>query len=327
MNKNNWLIEAEFHPPFWQFNGHVQTIVPSFFRKIQVPYLRERIILPDTDFLDLDWVKNGNKKLLIVTHGLEGDSTRHYVTGMVKHFCENGFDGLGWNCRSCSGEINSVPRFYHHGDAEDLRFVVEHAIKNHDYEEIFLVGYSMGGSLTLRLLGEKPELLPTEVKGAMAASVPLDLPSSVFELYKPNKSFYMKRFIDKLAVKIEQKSKMFPNHPHLNFDNYKKEIKNFEDFDNRYTAPLHGYKNAIEFYAKASVKPLLKNIKVPALIIQAINDPFLSPACLNLGDANGNENLKLLLPPKGGHVGFVQKGKPYSFTEEHALKFAIELMK
>lgn len=315
-------ISTLFQPPWWQFNGHIQTILPSFFRKVPVPYERERIILPDLDFLDLDWVKKGSKKLLIVTHGLEGDSSRHYVTGMIKLFTENGYDGLGWNCRSCSGEINKVPRFYHHGDAEDLRFVLDHAIENHQYDEIFLVGYSMGGSLTLRLLGEKPSLLRPEVKGAMAASVPLDLPSSVFELYKPGKRFYMKRFIDKLAVKIEIKSKMFPDHPHLKFDNYKRDIKNFEDFDGKYTAPLHGYKSALDFYAKASVKPLLKNIKVPVLVIQAKNDPFLSPPCLDLGDASSNDNVSLLVTEQGGHVGFVQKGKEYSFSEEEALNFA-----
>jgi predicted alpha/beta-fold hydrolase len=278
--------------------------------------------LPDTDFLDLDWVKKGNRKLLIVTHGLEGDSTRHYVTGMIKLFAENGFDGLGWNCRSCSGEINRVPRFYHHGDAEDLRFVVEHAIEKHKYQEIFLVGFSMGGSLTLRLLGEKPDLLPSEVKASLAASVPLDLPSSVYELYKPNKRFYMKRFINKLAVKIEEKSKMYPDHPHLNFDNYFKEIKNFEDFDGRYTAPLHGYESAIDFYQKASVKPLINNINIPTTILQAKNDPFLSQECFDLGAAKDNENLHLLLTQKGGHVGFVQKDNQFSFAEHAALAFA-----
>ncbi|SOE19835.1 hypothetical protein SAMN06298216_0337 [Spirosomataceae bacterium TFI 002] len=315
-------INSSFNPPFWQFNGHVQTIVPSLFRKIPVPYVRERITLPDTDFLDLDWIKKGSKKLLIVTHGLEGDSTRHYVTGMIKLFTENGFDGLGWNCRSCSGEINSVPRFYHHGDAEDLRFVVEYAIEKYDYEEIFLVGFSMGGSLTLRLLGEKPNLLPSQVKASLAASVPLDLPTSVYELYKPSKSFYMKRFINKLAVKIEQKSKMFPDHPHLKFDNYFKEIKNFEDFDGRYTAPLHGYESAKDFYEQASVKPLIKNITIPTTILQAKNDPFLSPECLDLGDAANNQNLNLLLTEKGGHVGFEEKNSLFSFAENTALAFA-----
>ncbi|KPM49272.1 YheT family hydrolase [Jiulongibacter sediminis] len=314
---------SQFQPPFYQFNGHIQTIYPSLFRKVPVPYERERIELPDGDFLDLDWLKTGSKKLVIVTHGLEGDSTRHYVTGLLKLFSEHGFDGLGWNSRSCSGELNRLPRFYHHGDAEDLRYVLEYAIAEGGYEEVFLAGYSMGGSLTLRLLGEFPEKLPKEVSGAMVASVPLDIYSSVLELQKPGKTFYMNRFIKKLAVKIEAKSKLFPDHPHLKFEGYFDRIKNFEDFDGTYTAPLHGYKSAHDFYARASTKPLLKNIRVPVKIVQALNDPFLGQECLALPD-DSPLNVELLMPKKGGHVGFMISGEPFSFTEQLALDFALK---
>jgi predicted alpha/beta-fold hydrolase len=310
-----------FRPPFWQFNGHMQTIYPSLFRKVKVHYTRERITLPDGDFLTLDWVSNNSKKLVIVTHGLEGDSGRHYVTGMIRKFTENGYDGLGWNCRSCGGEINLLPRFYHHGDAEDLRYVVQYAIDKNKYEEVVLVGFSMGGSLTLRLAAEKPELLPKEVKRVVTASVPLDLPTSVVELNKPGKRFYMERFLKKLGKKIEVKSSMFPNHPILNVEGYSK-IKNFDEFDTRYTAPLHGYVDAKDFYAKASVKPILKNIRIPALIVQSANDPFLSPPCLNLGDAESNSNLKLVILKEGGHVGFMQHDSEETITEQLALEFS-----
>ncbi len=310
-----------FRPPFWQFNGHMQTIYPSLFRKVKVHYTRERITLPDGDFLTLDWVSNNSRKLVIVTHGLEGDSGRHYVTGMIRKFTENGYDGLGWNCRSCGGEINLLPRFYHHGDAEDLRYVVQYAIDKNKYEEVVLVGFSMGGSLTLRLAAEKPDLLPKEVKKVVTASVPLDLPTSVIELNKPGKRFYMERFLKKLGKKIEIKSSMFPNHPILNVEGYSK-IKNFDEFDTRYTAPLHGYVDAKDFYAKASVKPILKNIRIPALIVQSANDPFLSPPCLNLGDAESNSNLKLVILKEGGHVGFMQHDSEETITEQLALRFS-----
>ncbi|NBA88577.1 alpha/beta fold hydrolase [Emticicia sp. CRIBPO] len=310
-----------FRPPFWQFNGHMQTIYPSLFRKVKVHYTRERITLPDGDFLTLDWISNNSRKLVIVTHGLEGDSGRHYVTGMIRKFTENGYDGLGWNCRSCGGEINLLPRFYHHGDAEDLRYVVQYAIDKNKYEEVVLVGFSMGGSLTLRLAAEKPDLLPKEVKKVVTASVPLDLPTSVVELNKPGKRFYMERFLKKLGKKIEIKSSMFPNHPILNVEGYSK-IKNFDEFDTRYTAPLHGYVDAKDFYAKASVKPILKNIRIPALIVQSANDPFLSPPCLNLGDAESNSNLKLVILKEGGHVGFMQHDSEETITEQLALRFS-----
>lgn len=316
----------KFRPPFWQFNGHVQTIFPSLFRKVLVDYRRERIELLDGDFLDLDWAyasrnpAERSKKLMVVTHGLEGDSTRHYVTGMVKKFTDNGYDGLGWNCRSCSGEINRLPRFYHHGDAEDLRFVVKHAIEKFGYNEIVVVGYSMGGSLTLRYLGEKPELLPTEVKAGIAASVPLDLPTSVIELYKRGKRFYMKRFINKLGVKIKEKSLMYPDNEILNAVEYEK-ITNFHQFDSRYTAPLHGFEGADQFYEFSSAKPLLKNINRPTLIVQALNDPFLSPPCFDLGDAKNNTNLILEVTEKGGHVGFIQAGSTENYVEKRAWEF------
>jgi predicted alpha/beta-fold hydrolase len=319
-------MPLNFKPPFGQINGHFQTVYPSLFRKIPVPYERERLSLPDGDFLDLDWVKTNSKKLLIATHGLEGDSTRHYVTGMVEKFRNQGFDGLGWNSRSCSGEMNRLPRFYHHGDANDLKFVVEYAISL-GYEEIFLAGFSMGGSLTLRLLGEYGSVIPTQIIGAVVASVPLDLPTSVAELDKRGKRFYMNRFLRKLGTKIELKSKMFPDNPLFKFDNYKKEVKNFEVFDNRYTAPLHGYENAQQFYRKASAKPLLKSICVPVLIVQSVNDPFLSPECLNIEGAESNKNIHLKLTKKGGHVGFMVKGQKHSLVEEMGWDFYSKLTK
>lgn len=286
-----------------------------------MPYERERLELPDQDFLDLDWIANGNKKLIIVTHGLEGDSSRPYVTGMIQRFVSAGFDGLAWNSRSCSGEINRLPRFYHHGDAEDLRYVLEYAIQKNKYMEVILAGFSMGGSLVLRLLGERSEELPKEVSRAIAASVPLDLRNSVEELQKAGKRFYMKRFIRKLGAKIEQKSRQFPDHPNLSFEGYRKDIKDFITFDDRYTAPLHGYKNAADFYELASAKPLLKNIEVETLIVQAQNDPFLGDKCYDLGSGQSNKNLTLVLPKYGGHVGFMQSGHFNSFVEEVAFDF------
>ncbi len=309
-----------FRPPFWQFNGHIQTIYPSLFRKVTLDYTRERLELPDGDFLDLDWHTQGSGKLVIVTHGLEGDSGRHYVTGMIRKFADNGYDGLGWNCRSCGGEINRVPRFYHHGDAEDLRFVLEYALRKNHYKEVILIGFSMGGSLTLRLAAEKPELLPAQVRKVAGISVPLDLPTSVTELYKPGKRFYMNRFLKKLGKKIEIKSRMFPGHPVLNVEGYHK-IRNFEEFDSRYTAPLHGYINATDFYAKASVKPILHRIQIPALVLQSANDPFLSPPCLDLGNASVNKNLRLIVLREGGHVGFMQENSSETIAEKIVCEF------
>ncbi len=309
-----------FKPPFSQFNRHAQTILPSLFRKIELKTIREKIFMPDGDFLLVDWAKTGSKKCVIVTHGLEGDSKRHYVVGILKKFITNGFDGLAWNCRSCGGEMNLLPKFYHHGDASDLKFVIDYALQTNNYDEIILVGFSMGGSLTLRVLSENADTFPPSVKCAAVASVPLDLTTSVAKLEKKGNRFYMNRFLRKLRKKIEIKEAMFPNHSILTLKNFKK-IKDFNDFDSTFTAPLHGYKDAADFYKKASVKPILYKIKVPVLIMQAKNDPFLTPECLELGDAQNNKNLKLLLTSKGGHVGFQQANSLETFFEKMAFDF------
>jgi predicted alpha/beta-fold hydrolase len=318
------LPKPFYKTSFWQSNPHIQTIYPSLFRKVNFRYqLRERLELPDGDFVDLDWAHSlpQNKKLVIITHGLEGDSGRHYVLGMAKLFMQNGFDALGWNCRSCSGEINRLLRFYHHGDVADLRAVIDHAITKHQYEEIILVGFSMGGSLTLRLLGEDADAVPSQIKKAIAFSVPCDLPTSVKRLSQPGNKIYNARFLRKLGKKIRIKEKLFPGQ--ISSDGYNK-IKHFVDFDNRYTAPLHGFADAEDFYIKASVKPFLTNIRVPSLIVQALNDSFLSPECFCFEEAENNQYLFLETPDNGGHCGFLLPGNEFSWAELRALTFVKE---
>ncbi len=316
------LSTPDYKTSPWQFNGHIQTIYPSLFRKIKFDYnQRERLELPDGDFVDLDWsfATHKKKKLIIITHGLEGDSHRHYVLGMAKLFTENGYDALGWNCRSCSGEMNRLARFYHHGDANDLRFVIDYAIKNFGYDEIVLTGFSMGGSLSLRAVAEFPDQVPAAIKKVIAFSVPCDLLSSVKILSQSTNKIYSSRFLKKLGEKIKQKEKIFPDQ--LSYEGYEK-IKHFVDFDNRYTAPLHGFADAYDFYTKASVKPLLPNIKVPSLIVQAKNDTFLSPECFVYEEASQNENLFLQVTNYGGHCGFMLPGSEFSWAELRALTFA-----
>lgn len=315
------LPKTTFKAPFWQFNGHLQTIIPSLFRKVDFTYQeRERLELPDGDFVDLDWHRAGNNKLVIITHGLEGDSTRHYVTGMAQLFSQNGFDALGWNCRSCSGELNRLPRFYHHGDAGDLRLVIDHCIRNYGYEEIVLVGFSMGGSLSLRAVAEFPDEVPAQVKKVIGFSVPCDLLSSVKILSQSTNRIYSSRFLRKLGEKIKAKSKIYPDL--IRYEGYEK-IKHFADFDNRYTAPLHGFTDAFDFYSKASVKPLLKNIRIPSLIVQAGNDSFLTPECMCEEIIAEHPFLFLETPEQGGHCGFMVRGSAYSWAELRALDWAL----
>ncbi|MEO0066118.1 MAG: hypothetical protein RI983_1444 [Bacteroidota bacterium] len=316
------LNPASFKPPLLQFNGHWQSIYPSLFRKVDFDYAkRERLELSDGDFLDLDWsvTKKKSDKLVIITHGLEGDSGRHYVRGMAKIFSANGYDALGWNCRSCSGEMNRLVRFYHHGDANDLRAVINHSIQQYGYKHIVLIGFSMGGSLTFRAIAEHSSEVPQQVKTAIGFSVPCSLKGSVDALSTSANRIYLNRFLKKLGKKIKLKSKLFPDQIDASgYDN----IKTFIEFDNRYTAPLHGYENALDFYEKASVGPLLHQVAIPSLVVQSVNDPFLLPNCMPIETAKHHPCLFLEMPEEGGHCGFMIRGQSYTWAEIRALSFA-----
>jgi predicted alpha/beta-fold hydrolase len=310
-------------PAYFFKNPHLQTVIPSFFRKVKgINYQRERIETPDGDFLDLDWVKQNSSKLLIVTHGLEGSSERHYVKGLIKVMYHAGWDGLAWNCRSCSGELNRLPRFYHHGDTPDLDRVVQHAISK-DYKQILLAGFSLGGSITLKYLGERGEQVAPEIKKGLAVSVPCDLASCSEELSKPDKIFYTNKFLRRLEQKIKLKSQLMPEH--IRYEDFKK-VKVFKDFDDLFTAPLHGFRDAEDYYNSASSKKFLDGIRIPTLLINALNDPFLTEACFPQQQAERNPYLYLEMTTQGGHVGFQLPGTNETYVERRAVEWVRDLL-
>jgi predicted alpha/beta-fold hydrolase len=313
------LVPSTYKAPLFFRNAHTATIYPSMFRRVEdIGYTRERIITEDDDFLDLDWIKNGNNKLMLLSHGLEGNSTRPYILGAARKFLESDWDILAWNCRSCSGEMNRKPRFYHHGASEDLEAVVNHALLN-NYKEIYLGGFSLGGSLTVKYFGTRP--LPDQVKGGIVVSVPFSILDSVKQLTKRGNAFYRKRFLKKLKKKIRIKSNMFPD---LISTDGLDDIQLFEDFDNRYTAPLHGFKDAYDFYEQASAGNYLENVKVPLLVINALNDPFLGDNCYPREIAKSSSNIFLEMPKMGGHVGFL-KDFDRSWMDDRMAEFISEI--
>ncbi|MDX1943483.1 MAG: alpha/beta fold hydrolase [Saprospiraceae bacterium] len=306
------------NPPLYQFNGHLQTIFPGMFRKIEIPYERERLELSDGDFVDLDWLDNKSRNLILLSHGLEGNSHRHYVKGMAKIFVENGWDALAWNCRSCSGEMNRHLRLYHHGEISDFAEVIAHALHTKNYEQIVLVGFSMGGNITMKYLGVYGKEVPAQVKKAVAFSSPTDLKSGSALLDAPSNRMYKKRFLKKLSKKLEIKAEQFPN----NIDLSKlKEVKIWRDFDEFYSAPLCGFKNADEFYEQASAKNFMQGIAVPTLLVNAQNDPILTPECSPVHICEKHSFLHLEMPKQGGHVGFQLRNKSYMWSELRALEF------
>lgn len=328
-----FIEHADYQAPFWLPEGHSQTIFPSIFRKVEgVHYVRERILTEDGDFLDLDLSECGfndkatsirNPKstienLIILSHGLEGNSTRQYIMGMVKNFNAHGFDCLAWNFRSCSEEINQTKRFYHSGATDDLDIVVKHAISK-GYQHIYLVGFSLGGNLTLKFLGEKGQNLYPEVQKAVVFSVPLHLSSAS----KTIGWLYDQRFVRSLNKKVEAKANRFPEFE-INTSNISK-IKNLKDFDDEYTSQLHGFKDAEDYYEQNSSLYFLDNINIKTLIINAKNDPFLSKECFPFEQAKHLEKVYLQTPEEGGHCGFYPADyQGFLWSERRALEWVLE---
>lgn len=319
------LAVPEFSSPWWLPGGHLQTIIPSMARRVaDVRYRRERLELPDGDFLDVDWSRVGSRRLVIISHGLEGDSHRHYARGFARAFNEAGWDALAWNCRSCSGEMNRLPRFYHHAATDDLAAVVQHALAGGAYAQVGLVGVSMGGSMTLKYLGENGRQLPAEVLGGVAFSVPVDLAGSEAKLARRDTYVYTQRFLRKLKKKLQVKLQRYPGLYSLNgFD----EISRFQQFDDRYTAPLHNFESAQQYYRIASSKTYFDGIDRPVLIVNALNDPFLSESCYPYAYAGGSRYVHLEVPVNGGHVGFTQPFTNETWSEQRAVRFLNEMLK
>lgn len=308
----------DYNPPYFLFNKHLETIYPALFRKVSLPpFQRERINTPDDDFLDLDWLTTGSDKLVIISHGLEGNSQRPYMKGMAKVFFDNQYDVVSWNYRGCGEEMNRQLRFYHSGATDDLDVVVKHAASK--YKSIFLVGFSLGGNVTLKYLGEKGSDAGP-VKGAAVFSVPLNLRSSCEKISTRENFIYHDRFLKSLKSKVIAKSKVNNG---IDVTGIEK-IRTLKEFDDRYTAPLHGFKDAITYYEACSSLYFLEDIHVPTLVVNAKNDPFLSNDCYP-GDIR-NKHVQFEYLDHGGHVGFAmfnQNGLYWS--EVRALSFAREV--
>jgi uncharacterized protein len=309
----------DYQRPLPLFNGHLETVYPALFRNVKfIPYLRERILTPDQDFLDLDWLTQGSSRLVIVSHGLEGNTSRAYIRGIARAFFQKGYDVLAWNYRGCSEEMNRNLRFYHSGATDDLDVVVQHVMQQRSYSEISLIGFSLGGNLTLKYLGEMGKHLPAPIKRAVTFSVPMDLHSSCVQLSARSNWIYSRRFLKSLKTKVIQKSKVLPELDSKGID----AITNLMEFDDAFTAPIHGFKNALDYYARSSSLHFLTGIEVPTLIVSAKNDPFLSKECYPPSESIQNPYLKMLYPEFGGHVGFTlfsQNGLYWS--ELKALEF------
>ncbi len=313
------LLDSDYTVGFPYINKHLETILPALFRKVTLHYERQRILTRDDDFLDLDWIKNKKNRLVILTHGLEGDSRRSYIKGMAKYLSLQGYDILAWNFRGCSEEMNLQKRFYHSGETEDLKEVIDHGIASGNYHSVYLIGFSLGGNMTLKLLGEKAGQLPKVIKSAVTFSVPMDLYGSSRQLYHGFNKIYTRRFLKSLTRKIKTKSERMPGT--LDLDGIDA-INCLMDFDERYTAPLHGFQSAMDYYEKCSSLKYVSAIQVPTLIINAKNDPFLSESCYPYDLLKEHDHVHFEYPDRGGHCGFSMRSEGgFYWSEKRAFDF------
>lgn len=300
-------------------DAHFSTIYSAKIRRVTgVDQKRERFELPDKDFIDVDWTystSQKSKKAALLFHGLEGDAQRPYMLGTAKILSQKGYDVAAVNFRGCSGSQNRLYRSYHSGETGDIRFLV-HAIVLRGYENIGLYGVSLGGNAVLKYLGEHDNI-PPQVKVASCIGVPADLKASLEQLTMKKNIVYRTSFLVHLRAKYRKKMKRFPEH--MNWQDYRK-INSLKDFDDLYTAPAHGFNNALDYYAKASSFQYLDNINVPTLILNAKNDSFLHGDCYPVTQAKNSKLLHLEMPEYGGHVGFYMKGDFY-YNELRTLEF------
>lgn len=314
------LIKSTYAAPLLFSNGHIQTIHANLFRWVSQPrYKRKRIKTTDGDFLDLDWSKVGSQKLAILSHGLGADSYRPYITGMVRSLNQKGFDALAWNFRGFSGAPNKTPRMTHAGATHDLDAVVQHALSLKKYKAIVLVGFSLGGNITLKYLGEQGKAIDPQIVKAVTFSVPVNLKACSEHISRFSNKIYLMHFMTLLRKHIQNKSKALPHK--MNTRGLVK-MNSLKHFDEHYVVPFHGFKDAEDYWKQSSCDRYLENIKVPTLLINAKDDPFLPPECFPLKKAKLNPNLYLEIPERGGHVGFVSLNwKNEYWSEKRALDF------
>ena len=310
------VITNDYKPPLFFKNRHINTIYSSLFRKTKLPsFKRKRIETLDDDFLDIDLIENDSKKIAILCHGLEGSSDSKYIQATSKLLSLNGYSVAAMNYRFCSGEINRQLVTYHSGKTDDLHVLINYVLPN--YDSIYLVGFSLGGNLILKYNGEALFSLSSKIKANVAISVPVDLKGSSIALKRSENILYRRRFIRTLSKKMYLKHQQFPNQ--LDVAPLKK-VKTLTDFDNFFTSKINGFIDAEDYYLKASSKQFIPNISKPTLLINALDDPFLSESCFPISEAKENSKFYLMTPSHGGHVGFISKGDFY-WSEIQILNF------
>jgi predicted alpha/beta-fold hydrolase len=320
-----------YRAPWWLPGGNLQTIWAAVrgtrYRGTKPLFRRERWATPDQDFVDVDWLMDepsgatNTQPLLVVFHGLEGSSSSHYAEALA-----DAARSRGWACavphfRGCSGELNLAPRAYHSGDFAEIDWILRRFKARHA-GPLLAVGVSLGGNALMRWAGELEEAAADVVSAVSSVCSPLDLTASGKAIGEGfNRQTYTRMFLASMVPKAMQK---WAQHPQLFNRDALLAARDLYAFDNIFTAPLHGFKDTEDYWRRASAKPHMQRIAVPALALNARNDPFVPAASLpSAGDVSAS--VTLWLTGQGGHVGFpaTAAGWPYAHAHVHAMPMAV----
>jgi len=315
------ISNSEFVPAAGLKNCHLQTLLPTLLRsRLKVDYINQALELPDGDFIDLSWTEKpvNDKPIVIVFHGLEGSGNSPYSKGIMREIKKQGWTGLVMHFRGCSGKLNRLARSYHSGETGDAMTLISWLTSEYPGSPLMAIGYSLGGNMLVKLQGELGDKSP--LVAAVSVCAPLELNECAIRINQGFSRFYQSHLINRLKAKvIHKRTRIDLNLP--NEFNIKK-IKTFRQFDNHITAPLHGFNGVDDYYMKASSKQYIKHIKKPTLIIQALDDPFMSNKVIPV-ENELSEFTRLEISQYGGHVGFVSGSvlKPIFWLEERIIKY------
>ena len=304
---------TSYRAPGWLPGGHAQTIYPLLIRPDPLPYHRERWETPDGDFIDLDWTDapaarqpRDSRPLLILFHGLEGSSSSYYAITLMGAAAAIGWSGVVVNFRGCSGESNRLARAYHSGDSEEIDWILRRLRALSPLRPLYAVGVSLGGNALLKWLGEREASTRDYLQAAAAVSAPLDLTACGHHLARGFNRVYTRHFLHTLKRNAAAK---LCRHPGIFDERRMIAASNLYEFDDVVTAPLHGFNGAEDYWRRASSKPWLAGIRLPTLVLNARNDPFL-PAQALPTPSQVAASVQLEFPRQGGHVGFVTGSLP-----------------
>jgi predicted alpha/beta-fold hydrolase len=314
-----------YSPAWWIPGGHLQTLWGKLFRRqTPAPTVLERWDTPDGDFLEIHRLaaEPGAPRMLLL-HGLEGTVRSHYAQALLNEAARRGWGADLLIFRSCGSQPNLTRRFYHSGETSDVAFVLDRILDEFPSSPLALAGVSLGGNVLLKFLGERGQNLPPQLKAAAAVSVPFDLARSSRRINRGFSKFYQRFFLNSLRKKAQEKALRFPD---LAPQDRIAALRTLEDFDNLITGPLHGFRDAQDYYARSSSLSYLKDIKLDTLLFSAIDDPMLPSGVLDevRDAARGNRALEVDFVDKGGHAGFITGSvpwRPFYYAEHRVGEF------